>query len=551
MQSSFALPPWLRSERRIPIDPGFNDLAWSGDGARLLIRQEDSICSVWQASDFTLDYTADRRASFSPDGRWFIAAHAIHDAQTGRRVTPIDGDDFFWAPDSRTIAAPWGFQTIIVCNVDTGEPRFNRRNVSRILAWSPDSRKLACAYEQSLQVIDATTGEVDFENSTDEVLTAAWSPDSRYLACAWKHKRLQIFDTATRSVVAILRGAHYSTSAALAWSPDSRLVAIEMDWARTALCSVESGQIVTEFPSRMLRFLRDGRRFLADLGMLRFSVCDALTGQPQTRLGVSGDYALTHDESILVDVHLNWADQVRNGDESTVVTVWRATDWAAVAEWLIPVRHQSADLAFHPSLPLLAVALQENLVRIWDFDVDVLARAPSIIPMTLETIMAEEQRRTMREVAAMVASSQPPPAVEPTRRFDVFLCHNSGDKPEVREIAARLRTRGIHPWLDECEIRPGSDWQSVLEETIESIPAAAILVGPSGFGPWQNRELKAFLNEFVRRKCPVIPVILAGCKNVPKLPLFLRDLSWVDFRNPVPDPLDQLVWGITGRAPAS
>ena len=35
--------------------------------------------------------------------------------------------------------------------------------------------------------------------------------------------------------------------------------------------------------------------------------------------------------------------------------------------------------------------------------------------------------------------------------FDVFLSHNSKDKP-VRQIAAKLRERGITPWLDE-EVR--------------------------------------------------------------------------------------------------
>ena len=38
--------------------------------------------------------------------------------------------------------------------------------------------------------------------------------------------------------------------------------------------------------------------------------------------------------------------------------------------------------------------------------------------------------------------------------FDVFLCHNSEDKPAVREIAQKLSEENIKPWLDEAEIRP-------------------------------------------------------------------------------------------------
>jgi hypothetical protein len=36
-----------------------------------------------------------------------------------------------------------------------------------------------------------------------------------------------------------------------------------------------------------------------------------------------------------------------------------------------------------------------------------------------------------------------------TRDFDVFLCHNSTDKPAVRRIRELLKEHGILPWLDE------------------------------------------------------------------------------------------------------
>ncbi len=130
--------------------------------------------------------------------------------------------------------------------------------------------------------------------------------------------------------------------------------------------------------------------------------------------------------------------------------------------------------------------------------------------------------------------------------FDVFLCHNSKDKPAVKEIAELLKSRGLRPWLDEWELRPGLPWQRALEEQIETIGSAAVFVGGSGQGPWQRLESEAFLREFVDRDCPVIPVILPTCRKRPKLPVFLRGMMWVDFRRDEPDPLEQLIWGITG-----
>jgi hypothetical protein len=136
-----------------------------------------------------------------------------------------------------------------------------------------------------------------------------------------------------------------------------------------------------------------------------------------------------------------------------------------------------------------------------------------------------------------------------TDDFDVFLCHNSQDKEQVKDIAIVLQERGILPWLDEWELRPGLPWQSSLEAAIESIKSAAVFVGPSGIGPWQNIELQAFLDEFVRRRCPVIPVLLPSATTKPALPVFLRGMTWVDFRNQEPNPILQLAWGITAERP--
>ena len=137
--------------------------------------------------------------------------------------------------------------------------------------------------------------------------------------------------------------------------------------------------------------------------------------------------------------------------------------------------------------------------------------------------------------------------------FDVFLSHNSQDKPAVRALADALLARGVIPWLDERELVPGRPWQEALEEIIETVPAAVVLVGSDGFGPWHDREMRASLSEFVDRKAAVIPVLLPGAPNRPKLPLFLKAFTWVDLRGGLTDEgLEKLVWGITGeKAPSA
>jgi len=135
------------------------------------------------------------------------------------------------------------------------------------------------------------------------------------------------------------------------------------------------------------------------------------------------------------------------------------------------------------------------------------------------------------------------------QQFDVFLCHNSEDKSAVIEIAEQLRQSNLKPWLDVWELQPGAIWQFELEQQIESIGAAAVFVGKEGLGPWQSEEIYAFLQEFIRRKCPVIPVMLHDAPKQPRLPIFLKNRHWVDFRLQKPEPLVQLIWGITGQKP--
>jgi hypothetical protein len=122
-----------------------------------------------------------------------------------------------------------------------------------------------------------------------------------------------------------------------------------------------------------------------------------------------------------------------------------------------------------------------------------------------------------------------------------------GPGPEAgRWVAERLRERGIRAWLDEAELRLGRGWQDEAERQIGTIKAAAVFVGPSGLGPWQNREMRALLQQFVEQSCAVIPVLLPGA-SMPALPLFLRDVVWVDLRTSGAAEMDRLVWGITGQ----
>jgi hypothetical protein len=83
-------------------------------------------------------------------------------------------------------------------------------------------------------------------------------------------------------------------------------------------------------------------------------------------------------------------------------------------------------------------------------------------------------------------------------------------------------------------------------------------VGLSGFGPWQNEEMRAAIDQRVRdsgRRFRVIPVLLPGAERAERssLPTFLAATTWVEFRDSLDDPdaLHRLVCGIPGREPGA
>jgi hypothetical protein len=142
----------------------------------------------------------------------------------------------------------------------------------------------------------------------------------------------------------------------------------------------------------------------------------------------------------------------------------------------------------------------------------------------LLTLVSNASRQGKDILTAATATAGPPV-------FDVFMCHNGQDKPAVRSINATLKSRGIRTWLDEEQLPSDVPWQPERESLIADARAACVFVGDSGVGPWQDEETRTCLSEFVRRGCPVIPVLLPDAPAVPDLPLFLRQMTWLDLRH--------------------
>ena len=142
------------------------------------------------------------------------------------------------------------------------------------------------------------------------------------------------------------------------------------------------------------------------------------------------------------------------------------------------------------------------------------------------------------------------------QKFDVFLSHNSQDKPAVEELAHRLDKEGIKVWLDKWNLIPGDPWQEAIEEALQQCRTCAVFVSPKGISPWENEEMRAAINRRVnsgRGRFRVVPVLLPGAvrEERGRLPTFLVATIWVEFRNSLDDKeaFHRLVCGIKGIPP--
>jgi len=134
--------------------------------------------------------------------------------------------------------------------------------------------------------------------------------------------------------------------------------------------------------------------------------------------------------------------------------------------------------------------------------------------------------------------------------FDVFLSHNSSDKPTVRALKQALAEWGLECWLDEEQLRPGLSWPDLLEQGIKDSGSVAVCVAADGLGPWEAEEMQAALILAVRDHRPIIPVLLPGAPSEPELPMFLGNRTWVDLSGGGDaEGIDRLEWGITGKKP--
>jgi WD40 repeat protein/DNA-directed RNA polymerase subunit RPC12/RpoP len=133
--------------------------------------------------------------------------------------------------------------------------------------------------------------------------------------------------------------------------------------------------------------------------------------------------------------------------------------------------------------------------------------------------------------------------------YDVFLSHNSQDKPQVRKLAGRLKKAGLRVWFDEWVIKAGDDIYLAIERGLEAARVQALCLSPAALGSeWVTLERSTVLfRDPTNTGRRFVPILLADCT----LPDTLRRYKYVDFRQETAAAFDELLAACREEAEAA
>jgi hypothetical protein len=128
--------------------------------------------------------------------------------------------------------------------------------------------------------------------------------------------------------------------------------------------------------------------------------------------------------------------------------------------------------------------------------------------------------------------------------YDVFLAYSPTSSNEVERIASKLREKGIHPWLDQYKLDLGISWKDAVVRGLKDAKSVIIFIGKDEVALWQIPEIRAVIRNLFKKGIPINLVFLENVVREPRLPVFLEDLPFFDFRNGFDDALSGLVLSV-------
>jgi hypothetical protein len=121
----------------------------------------------------------------------------------------------------------------------------------------------------------------------------------------------------------------------------------------------------------------------------------------------------------------------------------------------------------------------------------------------------------------------------------IFISYSHSDKAFVRKLTVALVKNNAHVWVDTWELNVGDSIVNKIQEAIQSASALLVVLSKSSVkSEWCKKEFSAgLMRELEERRVVVLPVLIENCK----LPIFLREKKYADFRGNFKDGLNSIL----------
>ena len=125
-----------------------------------------------------------------------------------------------------------------------------------------------------------------------------------------------------------------------------------------------------------------------------------------------------------------------------------------------------------------------------------------------------------------------------------FISYSHNDRDFVERLAVRLAREGARIWLDKWELRVGDSLLARIQKGIDTADALLVVLSKSSVeSEWCRKELSSgLIKELDEKRVIVLPILLEDCK----VPLFLRDKVYADFRTSFETGFPDVLEAITG-----
>jgi hypothetical protein len=102
------------------------------------------------------------------------------------------------------------------------------------------------------------------------------------------------------------------------------------------------------------------------------------------------------------------------------------------------------------------------------------------------------------------------------KRYDIFLSHNSKDKPLVEILAEQLRDAALEVWLDQDNLYGGDVLSQEIERAITNSKTVLFCIGGHGLGKWQQFEMNICRGLSIDERLKIISVVLPPLESLPE-----------------------------------